>query len=421
MINLDWIDKFITEVKDYISVRKEDQTLILIPNQVFHLNETGFYLLNGLLTGSRIEDLTSGLGDEELKGISDFFCDLRGLIRGCVREGEKRHAIEYLPFKRPFIKLPVLSELAVTYRCNLSCRFCYNNGRKAPEVSTDSLKLLIRAIAVDAKVPSISFTGGEPTLRHDLPELIGFAKGLGLWTNLITNGTRLTEDYLKRLKRSGLDSIQISIEAGDRKTHDFLTKVSGSFDRTIIGIKSAIRSGIRVHTNTTINRINQGSVLRLPLLLRSLGLTRFSMNLMIPVGIGRKDRSLWISYDEIGPTILAIKRIAREVGIEFIWYSPTPYCCFNPVAHQLGSKSCAACEGLLSISPRGGILPCSSWPEEIGNLFEASFDRIWFGEKAERIRAWSHKSCYTCSHKEVCRGGCPLFFEVLDCELHPLS
>ena len=420
MIELGWIDNLIKSIRPYIAIRKEDQTLILVPNQVYRLNSTGFYLLERLLGGERIEELTFNLEEREKEDVFAFFCDLRALVMGCVRDGEKRRAIEYLPYERPFTELPVLSELAVTTRCNLNCRFCYNS-HKDDDLDTENLKGLIDVIALEAKVPSISFTGGEPTLRDDLPHLIRHAKDLGLWTNLITNGTRLTRNYVRILKDSGLDSIQISIEAADPLTHDYLTTVKGSFNRTIIGIKSALESGIKVHTNTTVNRANRDSIILLPRFLKRLGLNRFSMNLMIPIGKGREDRSLWLSYQEMADLVPRIRREADKEEIEFIWYSPTPYCLFNPVASGLGNKSCAACEGLLSISARGEIMPCSSWPGSVGSLLNQSFKEIWFSPRAKEIRNWIHEPCQGCEDRDLCRGACPLFWEVLPCELHPVT
>lgn len=421
MIELEWIDTFFASIRRYISVRPEDQSLILIPNQVYRLNQSGLELLMRLERGEGIETITRDLGAEAKRDVYYFFCDLRALVRGCVRDGEKRRAIEYIPYQRPFTRLPVLSELALTYRCNLNCRFCYVDPEDTLELRTDQLKILIGKIAHEARVPSLSFTGGEPTLREDLIELVAYAKSLNLWVNLITNGTRLSPDLLSRLKAAGLDSIQISIEASDPKIHDYLTRRSGSFDQTLTGISNALKAGIKVHTNTTINRINQRSLLELPRLLKGLGLDRFSMNLMIPIGRGRKEPNLWLGYHEIRPLIERIKEIATRIGIEFIWYSPTPYCQFNPIQHGLGNKACAACEGLLSVSPRGEILPCSSWPRPVGNLLRENFHKIWWSKEAEKIRSWLHPSCYECEHKEICRGGCPLFWEVIGCELYPSS
>ena len=69
-----------------------------------------------------------------------------------------------------------------------------------------------------------------------------------------------------------------------------------------------------------------------------------------------------------------------------MWYSPTPICLFNPITAGFGNKGCSACEGLLSVDPKGNILPCSSWSEPIGNLLEEGFETVWFNKRSEYIR-----------------------------------
>lgn len=96
-----------------------------------------------------------------------------------------------------------------------------------------------------------------------------------------------------------------------------------------------------------------------------------------------------------------------------MWYAPTPLCQFNPVAHGLGNKGCAACEGLLAIDPRGNILPCSSWKDPVGSLLTEDFRSIWFGGSATRLREKraAPAECVGCGEFALCQGACPLYFE----------
>ena len=97
-----------------------------------------------------------------------------------------------------------------------------------------------------------------------------------------------------------------------------------------------------------------------------------------------------------------------------MWYAPTPVCLFNPLAHQLGNKCCAACEGLLAIDPQGNLLPCSSWKEPIGSLLKEDFKTLWFGERAKWLRQKSAAppECDGCVDFALCNGACPLYFNV---------
>jgi radical SAM protein with 4Fe4S-binding SPASM domain len=97
-----------------------------------------------------------------------------------------------------------------------------------------------------------------------------------------------------------------------------------------------------------------------------------------------------------------------------MWYSPTPICLFNPIASGFGNRGCSACEGLLSIDPKGNILPCSSWPEPVGNILNEGFEAVWSKKRAEWIRGKeaAPEECKECKSFAVCQGACPLYFKV---------
>ena len=109
---------------------------------------------------------------------------------------------------------PYRMDLAVTYRCNNDCAHCYNaRERNFPELSTGQwFKILDRLWSLG--VPHIVFTGGEATLRNDLPELIKHAESNGQITGLNTNARRLSDEkYVQKLVEAGLDHVQITVES----------------------------------------------------------------------------------------------------------------------------------------------------------------------------------------------------------------
>jgi radical SAM protein with 4Fe4S-binding SPASM domain len=263
-----------------------------------------------------------------------------------------------------------------------------------------------------ARIPFFSFTGGEPLLRRDLETMIRFARRLGLRVNLITNGTLADRARARRLRRAGLGSAQVSVESPEEAVHDGLTGVRGSLRATLEGIRCLREAGVSVQTNTTLNRLNAATVEALPAFLAGLGVRRFSMNLFIPAGRGLERGELFFPYSRTGAVVERVRRKARELGLEFSWYSPLPYCLFNPVARGLGNKSCAAVDGLLSVSPAGDVLPCSSYPEAIGNLLRQSFPEIWFSERARyfKQKRYAPAECSGCESFLACQGACPLYW-----------
>ncbi len=450
--DITWVDGFVRSIAEYVFVRERDSLLILLPNQAYKLNHSGLMLLKQALEGKPIaevlESKSQGLSRDEnvLRDVHAFFCDVRALVMGCLGEGSGREAVDEIPFQRPHNTLPVLSEIALTYRCNLSCRFCYagcrckgnaqpgvsgtrsryehavsgtssrNTGHtgRGGEMTTAQVKCVLDTIRHDAQVPSVSWTGGEPTLRDDLVELTRYAAGLGMRVNLITNGTNLDAKLVQRLKDAGLRSAQVSLEGPTAEVHEGLTQVQGSFERTLAGIALLKDADLHVHTNTTVNRLNASHLEGIIVLAKGLGLDRCSMNMVIPCG-SAPDEDVTITYTQMAELIDAAKRAARREGVGFLWYSPTPYCIYNPVAGRLGGKSCAACDGLLSVAPNGDVLPCSSLPRSVGNLLKTPFEKVWGGRKARywREKRYAHGICRKCAQFDICTGACPIYWKAM--------
>jgi radical SAM protein with 4Fe4S-binding SPASM domain len=416
-----WIDEFIGKVRPYIFVRTEDNILIKRPNQATKINASGAKIMQFLLNGGTYSALLDKTGHDKAQEIEMFMLAIKSYLEGNIDEFTTNPAVETSPFTMHFSKLPVLSELALTYKCNLKCRFCYagcncttNPAQSDKELSLTEFKKVIRTIFEEARVPSISFTGGEPTLRPEiLMECIKYAKSLGMRVNLITNGTLIDKAYGNKLMLAGLDSAQVSIEGVTPGIHDKLVQHQGAFIKSIGAIAVFKELGIHVHCNTTLNRMNADECLLMPEFVKeTLGLERFSMNLVIPTGSSVLNDDLVIKYSEVGAIISEIQASSRKYNVEFMWYSPIPMCMFNTIINELGNKGCAACDGLLSVAPNGDILPCASYDQPVGNLLNKSFPDIWQGEEAVyfRNKSFAHEKCQSCDQLALCNGGCPLYW-----------
>lgn len=417
-----WIDEFIANIRPYVFVRSEDNLLIKLPNQATQLNPQGVRILSELMNGKPIGRLMEDLGGDPRKiyDIVLFIHQVKRFLEGDLNELTKSQAVEVRPFNMRFARLPVLSEIAVTYRCNLKCSFCYagcnctaNPSGDEREMDKSQIQEILNLLYRKAKVPSVSFTGGEATIRKDLPELVNHASKLGMRVNLITNGTLVSRSLAGELAASGLASAQVSLEGVTAETHERLTRIRGSFRKTLAAVGHFQEAGVRVHTNTTINQENLQECLEMPVFVkRELGLPRFSMNLLIPTGSATLAGSLAVGYGEIGPYLEEILETSRRENVDFMWYSPTPLCLFNPIAHQLGNKGCSACDGLISIAANGDVLPCSSYDDPIGNLLNEDILDIWNSEKAcwYRNKKFAHQRCQICVDFQVCHGACPIYW-----------
>ena len=414
--------EFIASTRDYVFIRPEDRLLILRPNKIHHLNQTATEMLSALYA-QETPDVDAVVRETAAQcdvPEAQVATDLERLLKSLAlvlqdREGAAP-ALRRTPFGSHFRELPVLSEIALTYRCQNRCIFCYasapDRGREVPEMTTAEVKRILDIIVDEARVPTVSFTGGEPTLRPDLPDLIAYAKSRRLRTNLITNGVRCgANGYVEKLAAAGLDSAQVSLEAAAPEIHDAIVGHPGAWRRTVQGVRHLKTAGIHVHTNTTINRLNRDYLLDLVDLLAEMEQPYLSMNMVIRTGgaVGQPD----IGYDEIGEVVLPLKERANEHGMKFVWYSPVPLCLFNTVAHGLGSQSCSAADGLLSIAPDGSVLPCSSFEQGVGNLLHESFDAVWNKRAAKywRNKGFLPPGCRDCEYAALCCGACPLYWD----------
>ena len=128
--------------------------------------------------------------------------------------------------KNQYIEIPYAILCELTHRCPLSCPYCTNPinlEKKSNEIDTNTWKRLITE-ASNMGVLQIHFSGGEPTVRKDLEELINHANSLDLYTNLITSAVLLNEDRIKKLYDSGLDHVQVSFQDDNSKSGD---KIAG--------------------------------------------------------------------------------------------------------------------------------------------------------------------------------------------------
>ncbi|MCP4136633.1 MAG: radical SAM protein [bacterium] len=418
------IDSFVGSTKDVVYLRQVDRLMIIRPNKIQHLNDSAFEMLGMLYEEGKTANETVVLLSEKYnEPRAQVTRDLTALVRSinAIMQEDYGSAcmIENIPYDPGSVKYPVLSEIALTYRCQNRCDFCYASspyrGEEFREMATAEVKEVIQKIHRDAHVPTISFTGGEPTLRKDLPELVAYANGLGMRTNLITNGIRCSDVSLVRdLSAAGLKSAQVSLESHNETIHNEITGNSSAHADCVAGIKNLKEAGVYTHTNTTICQKNKDFLFPLVKFIKDeFDAPYLSMNMIINTGIACDNDNIKIGYSTIGSIVQPVIDYCETLGVKFVWYSPTPYCLFNPVDYGLGSKSCACVSGLLSVNPAGDILPCSSFDRGIGSLLKSSFEYVWNSDPAcyWREKRYIPPVCKKCDMKELCAGACPLYWE----------
>jgi radical SAM protein with 4Fe4S-binding SPASM domain len=315
--------------------------------------------------------------------------------------------------KAPFSTIPTAPyrmDLAITYRCNNDCKHCYNaRPRNFSEIPTEQWKSILNKLW-DIGIPHVVFTGGEPTLRDDLPELISHAEKLGQITGLNTNGRRLSnKGFIQQLVDAGLDHVQITVESHDPTIHNQMVSANNAWSQTIRGLENALDTPLYVMTNTTMLDENSQNIRQTLEFLAKVGVPTIGLNALIYAGKGETVGS-GLDESQLRPILDMARKITTSKGQRLIWYTPTQYCNFDPVQLDLGVKGCTAALYNMCIEPDGNVLPCQSYYEPLGNLINDDWDSIWNHELALSLRERKHipPKCTDCSLLQECGGGCPL-------------
>jgi radical SAM protein with 4Fe4S-binding SPASM domain len=334
-----------------------------------------------------------------------------------LAQTEKICPISFLDVKtvEPFtqrLSAPLRMDLALTFRCQNNCVHCYAGGpHETGELDTEQWKRVMDRLH-SIGVFILTFTGGEPTLRDDLPELLLCAQNTGMVTGLITNGRRLKDkDYVEKLEKTGLDFVQVTLESHKPKIHDLMTAAKGSWKETVAGIRNVVPSRIYVTTNTTLSKYNAADFLETIDFLKELGVAAFGCNSLIYSGKANAvSEEFVLPLETLNELLPKIRDKANRLGLKFLWYTPTQYCRFDPVKLGLGVKSCTAANINMCVGPNGDVYPCQSYFESLGNVLKDDWLKIWNSPLAVRIRnrEYAEPKCKDCPQLQVCGGGCPL-------------
>jgi len=191
-----------------------------------------------------------------------------------------------------FDRSPLLVFYEVTRACDLVCRHCRAaaNRRGHPdELTTDESLALIDAVAAFPTPPMLVLTGGDPLKRRDLFGLIDHAVASGLTTSIAPSPTRLVTDrVLARFRRSGVASIAISVDAAEPLPHDRLRGVPGTWDRAVHILRRAHRIGLPTQVNTVVTAETLDDLDPLAEMLATLGIMRWAVFFLVPVGRGTR-------------------------------------------------------------------------------------------------------------------------------------
>lgn len=333
--------------------------LIVNASTVLHLNQTAAEYAYHLVKQTPEEEVVNLIvrryrisRDQARKDYHDFQERLQTMIATPDLD-----PVAYLGFERhePYqrsVTAPYRLDCALTYKVS-------DDGHEtvAPververELVTSEWQTLLEK-AWQAGIPHVVFTGGEPTLRPDLIDLVAYAEQLGMVTGLLTDGRRLTDTrYLHRLLQSGLDHIMLVLEPTEEQSWEAL--------------RDTLSEDIFVAVHLTLTSQNAPNIMGYIDRLAQMGVKALSLSANSP---------------ELKDQLEAARREAAHRGISLVWDLPVPYSSLNPVALELeesGESAAGAGKAWLYVEPDGDVLEAQGMPRVLGNLLRDPWEQIW--------------------------------------------
>lgn len=332
---------------------------ILIVNAatVLHLNQTAaeyaYYLVNNIEPDETARQMASRYNVSPAQARQDYL-DLAERIQILVTTPDL-DPVTYLNFD---LQQLFSGELTAPYR--LDCALTYRLPGEEPEDAAPIERVARELNAAEwqtildkawrAGIPHAVFTGGEPTLRDDLPELIAHAEKLGMVSGLLTNGLRLTDElYLDRLLQAGLDHLLLVLHPQDEQSWQ--------------AIGNAMVEDLSVAVHLTLSEENHDQA-------------RTILERLAGMDVKR------VSLSATGPTLSEALSAARDraasLHLDLVWNLPVPYSTLHPVALEAGDVLMSgAGRAWLYVEPDGDVRPTQGDARVLGNLFNDPWEKIW--------------------------------------------
>ena len=362
-------------------------------------------------------------------GISKLYC---GTVEpsDALRYGRKSselpsHLLQFSKDKRPVVVWNI------TRRCNLKCIHCYAHAKDQVfdnELTTEEGKNLIDDLS-RFKVPVLLLSGGEPTIREDLPELAAYAIEKGMRAVISTNGTLITQQMARVLKDIGLSYVGISLD-GMEKIHDRFRGVKGAFRAALEGIKNCQDAGIKVGLRFTINKFNVAEIENIFNLLEDMDIPRACFYHLVYAGRGSKLVEEDLTHDETRKAVDLIMDLTKKLHdkgkpkeiLTVDNHADGPYIYLRLLKED--PKRAAEVLELLKMNEgnnSGRGIGCISWDGEVyadqfwrhysfGNVQERPFSEIWTDTSEPLMKKLKEKKkyvkgrCAKCRWLDVCAG-----------------
>jgi len=332
------------------------------------------------------------------------------------------------------LKMPTDVVIALTGRCNLSCKYCFYADEMVAltDLPTEMWLTFFEELR-DTGVMCVTLSGGEPFTRRDFWELVDGVVRNKMRFSILTNGTLITDEPANRLNtyRRRLDYIQVSVDGSCPETLDSI-RGKGSFERTMRGIVALRKYNLPWTVRVTINKLNVRDLdATLDMLYNDLELRNFGVNEAFPRGAGHCNNSiLEMSPEERRLSFRVMQEFDREhpgvasgaqagllITADFI--DKVSRACetgeFSAPYRTGHLTGCNIMWQKLSVLHDGTYVSCHQLPHiQLGKLGQDSLRDVWVNSSGLKNLRERHKiplesipHCHGCKYQRYCTGGCP--------------
>jgi len=341
---------------------EDDGSGILIINAktVLHLNQTASELAFYMINGEKQADIPAIIASRYDVPITNAKEDLDNFLEklDTLIQTEDIDPVTYLDLERVE---PYSQKISAPYRLDCALTYQVSSGTDSTAAPTDRVSKDLTSAewkkvlsnAFHAGVPHVIFTGGEPTLRPDLPDLVLEAEELGMVCGVLTDGLKLADKkYMQSLLQNGLDHIMLLCQPGNK-----------TFWKAI---KNLMPEDIAVTVHFTLIQDDQTATTAL-------------LEKLAKVEV--KNLSLSADDKSLSDALAAASQKAAELDMRLVWDMPVPYSAFHPVAVELEQGEMNVPEGagraFLYVEPDGDVLPAQGVNKVLGNLLTDPWEKIW--------------------------------------------
>lgn len=317
----------------------------------------------------------------------------------------------------------------ITKRCNFYCRHCYSSSDSSTdtlEFTKDEIYKVIDRLQ-EMRVPVLLLSGGEPMIRDDIFEIIGYAIEKNIRVSLSTNGSLIDLDKAKKLKSLGIGYVGISLD-GMKELNDEFRGVNGAFEMAVRGIENCNKVGQKVGLRMTIHKKNIHQVPDILNVMEKLNVNRVCFYHLVPSGRGEHIDNLILNHEEIRnfmDYIIEYTKNSLEKGENKEILTVTNHCdgpyiyskykddkdlggnIYEKLLRNGGNRSGI---GIMNMDWKGDIYPDQfSKFMRIGNILDDDINKIWFEgsselKKLRNKKEYLNNTCKECQWIDICGG-----------------